>query len=211
MSNEEPTQTNTPKWLTALTTLVGTGCIALLALWAFTLPLPEGNRAGSLAPRALMPCVMDQDGYLRGPLYGQISAELDWQGSNMRCDGMLRPDGAGIRLVFDEHLDEDAPGLLMVVGIADAILGEPVKDSPANITIINQSNGKFYSTGGETRCWTTFSNQLELIGTTEETWRVDGLIYCVGVLTELKGSGSVTLGELKFSGMFKPGIENYSD
>jgi hypothetical protein len=210
MSNKEPTQTNTPEWLTALTTLAAAGCIALLGLWAFTLPLPDVNSAGSLAPRALLPCVMDQDGYLRGPLYGQISAELDWRGNGMRCDGMFRPEGEGIRLVFDEHLDEDKLGLVMVIGLADAVLGKPVADSPANITIIDQTNGRFYSTGGNTRCWTTFSDQLELSGTTEEVWRIDGLIYCEGVLTELRGSGYVRLGELKFSGMFKPGIGNHT-
>ena len=211
MSIEDPADANTPEWLTALTTLAAAGCIALLGFWAFTVPPPDQTGASSFTPRELLPCVMDRDGYLRGALSGQISAELDWRGNDMRCDGMFRPEGEGIRLVFDEHLDEDKPGLIIIVGIADAVLGEPVEDLPANITIIDQSNGLFYSTGDETRCSTKFTTQVALKGTAEESWRIDGLIYCVlGVLTELKGSGRVTITELEFSGLFKPGIDNYT-
>jgi hypothetical protein len=152
-----------------------------------------------------MPCVMDTEGYLRGQIYGNVQSKLDWRGDTMRCDGMHRPEGQGIRLVFDEHLDDEEPGLLIVVGIADAIPGQAVQELPANITIIDQAQGQFFSTQEQPRCWTTFNEQILLTGTVEETWRINGQIYCASALAELAGSGSVTLGDIEFSGLFKPG------
>jgi hypothetical protein len=191
-----------PAWLNTLSVVTSISCIAILGWLALTPPDPEpGN---TFLPRAIAPCVMDRDGYLRGELFGQVEIELDWNGSNMRCDGMYRPDGNGIRLVFDQHLDQDEPGLLLVLGIADVVLGEPVDELPVNITIIDQASGLFFSTPDDPRCWTTFSEQLELKGTIEETWRIDGEVYCAGPLPALNSAGSVTLGDISFSGIFKP-------
>jgi hypothetical protein len=180
-------------------------CVAWLGWLALTPPITGSDDASSFQRRVPVPCIMDNDGYLRGQLYGNIQTNLDWHGSSMRCDGMRRPDGQGIRLVFDEHLDEEQPGLLIVIGIADAVPGQVIEELPANITIINQTNGQFFSTQEQPRCWTTFDEQILLTGTTVETWRINGHIYCASALAELTGSGSVTLGEIEFSGLFKPG------
>jgi hypothetical protein len=201
MNTTETSSSEEPIALRRLTSLLGFCAIALLGWWA--LNPPEVKTTG-FANRSVEPCVMDQDGYLRGKLFGQIQAELDWHGGNMRCDGMYRPEGAGIRFVFDEHLDEDIPGLVIVVGIADAVPGTTLKDAPANITIIDQSRGLFFSTQEEPRCWTTFTNQLLLTGTTQEMWRIDGQLYCASALPALSGNGAVTLGEIEFSGVFIP-------
>jgi hypothetical protein len=93
----------------------------------------------------------------------------------------------------------------MVIGIAGAIPGQTVQELPANITIIDQANGQFFSTQEQPRCWTTFNEQILLRGTIEETWRINGQIYCASALAALTGSGSVTLGDIEFSGLFKPG------
>lgn len=183
--------------------IVSLCCIAWLGWLVFA--VPETESTNSFKRRVLVPCIMDNDGYLRGQLYGNIQSNLDWHGASMRCDGMQRPDGQGIRLVFDEHLDEEQPGLLIVIGIADAIPGQAIEELPANITVINQTNGQFFSTQEQPRCWTTFDEQILLTGTIEETWRINGHIYCASALAELTGSGSITLGEIEFSGLFKPG------
>ena len=54
-------------------------------------------------------------GFLRGKLYGDLQREIDWQGRALRCDGMLRPDGAGMRLLFAASDAQQA--LLFVLGI----------------------------------------------------------------------------------------------
>ena len=203
-SVDQATNSAPPAWLQALTTLAGLGCIAVLAYWALQTP---ATRVPALAPRAVEPCVMDQDGYVRGEIFGQIRQALDWSGAGMRCDGMLRPDGAGIRLVFAEHADEGTPGLLLVFGVADARPGEELAEAPVNVTVIDQERGLFFSTPEEPRCWTSFSDQLQLTGTVEETWRIDGEVYCVGALPALNGDGTVTLDDISFSGVFKPALD----
>lgn len=181
--------------------IAGLSCVALLAWWALNPPITMDS---GFAPRTVSRCVMDSEGYLRGKLFGQIQRELGWAGANMRCDGMFRPEGNGIRLVFDEHIDPDKPGLVIVMGIADAVIGEPAKELPVNITIIDQSQGLFFSTPDKPRCWTSFDEQLQLTGTVEEMWRINGHLYCAGALPAITGAGAVTLGEIKYSGMFKP-------
>ena len=203
MSNEKPSQSALPELLTAV---AGSLTLALLGWWAFTLPLPVTDADNGLAPRPLLPCVMDRDGYLRGTLYtGQSEVEIDWEGSDMRCDGMYRPDESGIRMVFDQHMDADRDGLVIVMGVADAMPGEPLAEAPVNITLIDQPAGRFYVTGEKSLCFTSFSEQLMLSGTTTETWRIDGIIFCQGTLNELRGDGRLRVDEFEFSGMFRPG------
>ncbi|MCP4275514.1 MAG: hypothetical protein GY779_04065 [Gammaproteobacteria bacterium] len=204
MKSSEQPKKKVPGLQESIIRTAGLCCIVWLSWQAFTAPVLKTGSTNDFKRRLLVPCIMDNDGYLRGQLYGTIQSNLDWHGANMRCDGMQRPGGQGIRLVFDEHLDEDQPGLLIVIGIADAILGQSIKELPANITIINQSNSQFFSTQEQPRCWTTFDEQILLTGTTKETWRINGHIYCASALAELTGPGSITLGEIEFSGLFKP-------
>jgi hypothetical protein len=179
-------------------------CIAIIGWIILNIDPGKLAGAGDFAPRVMSPCVMDQDGYLRGRLYGSVEKSLDWQGAAMLCDGMPRPEGEGFRLVFAEHSNPDQPGLVLVIGLADAVLGDSRKELEANVTVIDQNNGQFYSTQDEPRCWTQFSQQLQLRGTSTETWRVDGELYCASALAALTGTGSVTLDDITFSGVMKP-------
>jgi hypothetical protein len=183
------------------------GCIAAMGWFTFTLQLDDSDNSGFLSARQLTPCVMDQDGYLTGELYGEVRKTLDWRGENMLCDGMPRPEGRGIRLVFSEQIDPDIPGMVLVIGIADAQLGAPEQELEANVTIIDQVSGKFYGTQSQPRCWTRLTTQLRLTGTVEESWRLDGSLYCASALAALVGPGSVTLDDIEYSSMMKPATE----
>jgi hypothetical protein len=187
-----------------LLTVLNLFCIAIIGWIILNIDPGKLAGAGDFAPRVMSPCVMDQDGYLRGRLYGSIEKSLAWRGDTMLCDGMPRPEGEGIRLVFAEQSDPDEPGLVLVIGLADAVLGDSGKELEANVTVIDQNSGQFYSTQDEPRCWTQFSRQLQLRGTSTETWRVDGELYCASALAALTGTGSVTLADLTFSGIMKP-------
>jgi hypothetical protein len=183
-------------------TLLNLLCVAALG-WLVWQLSPSDMTDGELARRQLEPCVMDQDGYLEGQIYGAVQRQIAWAGDTMLCDGMQRPEGRGIRMIFSEHPDPDEPGLRFVFGLADAQLGMPAKDLEANVTIIDQLGGRFYSTQEQPRCWVTLDNQLQLSGTIEETWRVGGTLYCASALASLNDSSSVTLGDLRFSGVIK--------
>ena len=97
--------------------------------------------------------------------------------------------------------------LVLVIGIADAQLGAPEQELEANVTIIDQVSGKFYSTQEQPRCWTRLTTQLRLTGTIEESWRLDGRLYCASALAALAGPGSVTLDEIEYSSLMKPATE----
>ena len=208
-------QTSTPSkadtdniaWFDGLITFLCVGCIAAMGWFTFTLQLNDPGTFGLLSSRQLTSCVMDRDGYLKGELYGALRRSLDWSGEDMLCDGMSRPEGRGIRLVFSEQVDPDIPGLVIVIGIADARLGAPEEELEANVTIIDQLGGRFYSTQEEPRCWTRLTTQLRLTGTVEESWRLDGRLYCASALAALVGPGSVTLDDIEYSSLMKPAIE----
>ncbi len=179
-------------------------CIAALCWFAVSLK-PTARQADDwLAPRAMSACVMDQDGYLRGPVFGAVQTTLDWQGEHMRCDGMLRPEGRGIRLVFSGPRQAGPGDLVIVMGLAEAELGIDKGELAANVTIIDEATGRFYATQKEPRCWTQITSQLRLSGTVEETWRLDGRLYCASALAALTGPESITLGEINYSGVMKP-------
>ncbi len=204
MRDSDRIHTLPPRWLEMLVIGASLGCIILMAWMTLNPPAGAGSR---IAQRTVSQCIMDLEGYMRGELFGQIKRKLNWAGKTMRCDGMFRPEGNGIRLVFDEHLNEDQPGLLIVIGIADAVIGQSADELPVNITIIDQEQGLFFATPDEPRCWTTFDEQLLLTGTVEEMWRINGHLYCASPLPAVTGNASVTLSELEYSGIFKPAAE----
>jgi hypothetical protein len=192
--------------LHGLLAVLNIACIAVIGWLIVSIDPARLAGPGDFAPRLMSPCVMDQDGYLRGQLYGSVEKTLDWQGAAMLCDGMPRPEGLGIRLVFAEQTNPDQPGLVIVIGLADAVLGDPEQELEANVTVVDQHSGQFYSTQSEPRCWTRLINQLRLRGTSTETWRLDGELYCASALAALAGTGSVTLGDITFSGIMKPAV-----
>ena len=145
----------------------------------------------------LQPCQMDQAGYLRGELFGALQQSLSWNGQYMLCDGMPRPDG-GFRLVFSEHANAADSGLRIVLGLSAA---NPGRDGElvANVTLIDQDNGLFFSTLGLERCWAHLTERIQ-IGDRANEWRINGQLYCVGTLAAVEGPASVTLGDFEFSG-----------
>jgi hypothetical protein len=178
--------------------------VGVLVWWAVTLAPPE-RPVPALAPAVVPPCVMDRDGFVRGELFGSIERRLDWSGAGMLCDGMPRPDGAGIRLVFSETASAPAAGLRLVIGIAGIAPGA-APDAPelvANVTLIDQDRGVFYSTQGLERCWVRPATQNRLANSAPEAWRLDGKLFCVGALAAVEGPDSVTLGDIDFSGRIR--------
>lgn len=172
-------------------------CIALVGWLVFTMPPGPATPAGQIsgiAPEDLPPCLLDRSGYLRGGLYGDIRTDIDWQGTGLLCDGMMRPDGDGIRLVFTTG---DSAGMVLLLGIAETGPGATGKDLPTNITIIDGASSAFFSTPDTDRCWTTILSQVRL---RSGAWRVEGELYCVSAIPAVSGPGAVTLSDFSFAG-----------
>ena len=173
--------------------------ISTLAVGNYTQQPGLGAGRSVLAPHTLDLCSRDSDGFLIGRMYGALDLNIDWQGANMNCEGMLRPDGNGIRLLFASRQGREAR-LVFVIGVDGGIDQLTRKERTANITIIDEIDGRFFSTSGIDRCWTTIHKVEKIVGETFPTFQIDGDVYCAGGLPSLSDRGTVTLGDFRFSG-----------
>lgn len=192
------------RWIDALADAVGVFVIALLIALVGRTSL-SGQAAAvpisSPPPLEPGPCIADPEGaYLSGRLYGGIELGIDWRGDTLACAGMLRPAGQGMRLIFASAPDVAASAVTFVLGIdaeLDALRGT---EHAANITIIDQASGRFFSSAGRARCWTTLHRVEPLSTDAPRIYRVNGEAYCAGALPALGGAGSVTLSDFRYSG-----------
>lgn len=136
-------------------------------------------------------------GLLRADLYGDVEAALDWHGAGLACEGMRRPREAGARLRFAGRAGERR--LAFIVALPGLERGRAARELPATVTLIEEDNGRFYSTADNEHCWSDVDAQEALPGSAGE-YRVSGILYCVSPLAEQAGNGRVTLGELRYTG-----------
>ncbi|MEO8443456.1 MAG: hypothetical protein ABI567_00425 [Gammaproteobacteria bacterium] len=205
------------------TGLVGTAALLLIGAAALLQPLPPATRLagrgaapaswptrslpGSLAAAmpgtdGARPCDLGRDGYFRGQLFGALDQHIDWAGDRLLCAGMRRPDGAGIRLFFAGVEPAGAGRVSVIIGIDGRPETLAGAESPANLTIIDESGARFFSSTGPGRCWANVSAVTPLVTARGNPpgLRVEGLVYCVGALPALADRSSLTLGELRFAG-----------
>jgi hypothetical protein len=181
--------------------IIGAAGVLLVGALAFQLRLPPV--APTIAPLAAggdRPC--SQPGsYLRGRFFGAINLKADWSGEDLFCDGMQKPDGQGVRLFFAGE-QQGGGRLSVVIGIGghpDALAGT---EHPANVTVIDEQESRFFSTSGAGRCWTIISSVTPLARSRDhrDGYRINGTLYCVGALPSLSDRASLTLGDLRFVG-----------
>jgi hypothetical protein len=187
------TETVSPAWLRWPVEVLSIAAVISIAAVLARIELPEpSTRENALAPPAFDSC--GSGAYLRGQLFGDLQWSIDWVDTAMRCDGMWRPDEAGMRLIFAPA--EAAGGPLLVIGLS----GEPDtfqgREVVANLTIVDEGNGRFFNSGAGERCWAQATRVSEQAG----DYEVAGRIYCAGALAEVNGPGTVTPGEIEFSG-----------
>jgi len=176
--------------------------VLLIGVLAVRLSLPPATTTTAAPPSDRgRPCSLRPDGYLRGRFFGAVSLTADWSGDGLRCDGMQKPDGQGVRLFFAGA--QPGGGLISVViaidGHPDALVGA---ERPANVTVIDERESRFFSTSGAGRCWTILSSVTALARSRNDPpgHRIDGILYCLGALPSLSDRTSLTLGEFSFAG-----------
>ena len=111
---------------------------------------------------------------------------------------MPRPNGAGARLRFAGSSGDDAQSLAFIIGLPELARGATASETPANVTLILEDTGRFFSSAEAPVCWSDITEQSLV---EETTYRVIGIVYCVSPLAELNGSSGVTFTDLRFSGM----------
>lgn len=137
-------------------------------------------------------------GSLKTALFGAISAEIDWNATEVTCEGMPRPRGEGARLRFAGKLVAADQDIAIIIGLPDLEPGATGKELVTNATMILEGNSRFFSTAVEAACWTDVTRQ-ELL--TENRYAISGNMYCIAPLAEVNGEGSVIIEELSFSGL----------
>jgi hypothetical protein len=178
--------------------LLGAAGVLLTGGLALLQTLPPEPAGGGVPGEA---CALGADGFLRGRFFGALDLTADWSDPSLACDGMRKPDGRGVRLFFSG----DQPGggrvsvLVVLEGRPDELAGA---ERPANVTVIDERQGRFFSSAGPGRCWASIDSVTpvgprpgRLAGS-----RVAGLVYCVGALPSVGDRSSLTLGDLRFAG-----------
>lgn len=146
------------------------------------------------------PCA--PDGRLTVSLYGGIRTTLDWTAAELECIGMPRPDNEGARLRFagTAEVAGEARRIAIIIGLPALKQGQPARETPANITIIEENAGRFFSSSDASFCLSDVDEQEQDANGEAGEYRISGVLYCVAALAELNGTGGVSLSDLRFSG-----------
>ena len=183
---------------TAVLGAVACAGLAAWLTWQLVELQPAEPISGGLRPPKLQSCTMLEDGYLVGRRYGAVQADIDRRGRALRCDGMLRPDGAGMRLLF--AADEPGMALLFVIGIDGRPDDAPGRELAVNLTIVDEARDRFFNSGLGERCWAQLGDVRLLGRAGRREYRIAGELYCAGALAAVNGPGSVTPAEFRFAG-----------
>lgn len=149
------------------------------------------------------------DGELRVNVYGSLEGRLDWRGSELVCEGMPRPHGRGARLRFEGPAtgDSSAGRLAFIIALPDLAEGQTATELSAGVTLMEVDAGRFFSSPEQAGCWADIARQ-EPVGDAVAVdhgdyggYRISGILYCVSPLAEVNGTASVSLRDLRFTGM----------
>lgn len=150
---------------------------------------PPSDVAATLPGAREALCVPALTGSLRARLQGAIDAEIDWGPQTGHCQGDVRPQGGGLRLIY-RGSTPDTTSLLIVFGLADLRPGENARNLPVNLTVVREGTGQFFATQGEDKCALDTVAQVPVAGATTQ-YRLEGRGYCTQPARALVGDGAV--------------------
>lgn len=190
--------------------LLGTAGVLVVGALAL-LQEPAGPAAVGSAvtgPPAVPSCALGADGFLRGQFFGALSLTADWSGPTLACDGMQKPDGEGVRLFFSGAAP-DGGRVALLIGLDGKQAELAGAERPANVTVIDERDGRFFSSAGRGRCWARIGSVTPVDGVPGRGAgsRIDGLVYCVGALPSVGDRSSLTLSDLRFSGWITANVD----
>ncbi|MDH3614025.1 MAG: hypothetical protein OEU90_03995 [Gammaproteobacteria bacterium] len=139
-------------------------------------------------------------GRLQTELYGAISLRLDWHKNDLECAGMPRPEGRGARLRFAGKVAGEERRIVVIIAIPELPREALGSEYASNVTVIEEGDGRFFSTSNLDNCLTDVTS-LEALDDTGDLFSIGGILYCVSPLPEVNGDSSVLITELKFSGL----------
>lgn len=148
-------------------------------------------------------CLADGTGYFSGRLRGALEADLDWRGEALDCETTARPDGRGLRFRFRAVLAGGGELTLLLAppDFSPAPTGQPI---PFNLTVVEEPDGRIYSTRGAGQCL------LEVRAVAEPGGAVEALGYCLGPARSLTDGRPLLLATFDFRAPPSPGLDSGS-
>jgi hypothetical protein len=139
-------------------------------------------------------------GYVYAELYGALETMLDWREYDLECSGMPRPEGRGARLRFAGLGDNEGQRLAIIIAIPEFSGDAAGDDFDSNVTLIEEGNGRFFSTADSNNCLTHIVS-VDALDDSGDRQAVVGELYCVSPLAEINGQSSVSIQQMRFSGL----------
>lgn len=136
-------------------------------------------------------------GFLRGDVFGALEGPIEWGDTALNCEGMPRPEGRGARLRFSGTAG--SLPIAIIIAIPDLERAQAAAELASNVTLIEEGNGRFFSTASLDNCWTDVEEQIA-VDEGDPRYLVVGTLYCIAPLIEVNGDASVSIPELSFSG-----------
>ncbi len=140
------------------------------------------------------------DGRLSAEIYGAIRASLDWHRNDVECEGMPRPDGSGVRLRFGGEAGAGEWPIAVIIAMPDFTRDTTKTEFSANVTLIQEGSGRFFSTSDLDNCLCEIAAVRPLDDSGKRVG-VSGALYCVSPLPEVNGGSSISVPELLFTGL----------
>lgn len=187
--------------------LVGIAAIILCTALAISLAV-----AADVAPAAASSCLAAGDGAMQARVRGAIDADINWNNSQMSCEGGMRPDRKGVRVTLAGPMPKDANGarIRFVFGIAMKDTAAGVAQAlPTNLTIILEGQQQLFSTRGDSKCAVEQFDVTPLMahGPGAGKQRVHARGYCTGPASDLQGTQRVLVSTFDFTSQINSGDE----
>ena len=137
---------------------------------------------------------------LKTTLYGALAGDIEWFAADMQCEGMPRPGGAGARLRFAGLVGDASLPIAFIIAMPELERGIKGLELASNVTVIEENSSRFFSTADLESCWTDIETTYAL-DESGDRFVIDGVLYCISPLPEVNGDASVSIPEMRFSGL----------
>ena len=172
---------------------------AMLSRPVLAKPLPF-----MLPPRRIPTvCLPTGGGFLRARIAGAIDADVRWPNKGTWCAGERKSHPAGVRVSFRGAI-RGGHELLFLFGLTGVREGRPLREGRANLTVIDETDGRIFGTLGDRRCTVDSLSQRRLPAA--HSYRVDVHGFCTEPARAVHGVGDILVSRFDFAGPV-----NYAD
>ena len=112
----------------------------------------------------------------------------------------LSEGGAGARLRFAGLVGDTSLPIAFIIAMPGLERGIEGLELASNVTVIEESSSRFFRTAELESCWTDIETAYAL-DESGDRFVIDGVLYCISPLPEVNGDASVSIPEMRFSGL----------